>query len=260
MNASILDLHSKYNQENSLHIRYSTFAKLRPVYCIAPKVSHRDTCACFFHENFSLLIAALYKIKVIRENTSEKMLCNIVYEKRSADCLKRTCDACKEKDILFSCEAEQLDEEMHYEKWQTSTENQVYEKTKNPISVKITAKKKIICTVEKAIATFKEEGEKFMAHKYRRIHQKTYAEKLIANVSSEELVLLIDFSENYACKYGTEVHSVHFGASRAQCTLHTSVSRTWDFSAPTTFPSGRNTCKRGVSVSALLHAAFTRFV
>ena len=32
-----------------------------------------------------------------------------------------------------------------------------------------------------------------------------------------------------------------------------SVSRTWDFSAPTTFPSGRNTCKRGVSVCRLCY-------
>ena len=32
-----------------------------------------------------------------------------------------------------------------------------------------------------------------------------------------------------------------------------SVSRTWEFSAPTTFPSGRNTCKRGVSVCRLCY-------
>ena len=48
--------------------------------------------------------------------------------------------------------------------------------------------------------------------------------------SSEELVLLIDFSENYACKYGTEVHSVHFGASRAQCTPRTGMFYTVDHS------------------------------
>ena len=32
-----------------------------------------------------------------------------------------------------------------------------------------------------------------------------------------------------------------------------SASRTWDFSVPTTFPSGRNTCKRGVSVCRLCY-------
>ena len=32
-----------------------------------------------------------------------------------------------------------------------------------------------------------------------------------------------------------------------------SVPGTWDFSAPTTFPSGRNTCKRGVSVCRLCY-------
>lgn len=62
-----------------------------------------------------------------------------------------------------------------------------------------------------------------MAHEYRRTHQKKYLQNLIANVSREELIFLIDFSENYTCKYGTEVHSVHFGASRTQCTLHTGM-------------------------------------
>ncbi|CAD6222118.1 GSCOCG00011732001-RA-CDS, partial [Cotesia congregata] len=37
-------------------------------------------------------------------------------------------------------------------------------------------------------------------------------------------------SENYSCKYGTEVQSVHFGASRTQCTLHTGMIYSQNFS------------------------------
>lgn len=33
----------------------------------------------------------------------------------------------------------------------------------------------------------------------------------------------IDFSENYTCKYSTEVQAVHFGSSHQQATLHTGV-------------------------------------
>jgi len=35
--------------------------------------------------------------------------------------------------------------------------------------------------------------------------------------------VIIDFSENYNCKYTDEVQSVHFGASNQQATLHTGV-------------------------------------
>lgn len=35
--------------------------------------------------------------------------------------------------------------------------------------------------------------------------------------------VLVDFSENYGCKYSEEVQSAHFGASKGQVTLHTGV-------------------------------------
>ena len=38
-----------------------------------------------------------------------------------------------------------------------------------------------------------------------------------------EAYILVDFSENYVCKYSKEVQSVHFGASKAQISLHTGV-------------------------------------
>jgi hypothetical protein len=48
------------------------------------------------------------------------------------------------------------------------------------------------------------------------------------NLKSNECAVLVDFSENYATKYETEIQSVHFGASRKQVTLHTGVYYTAD--------------------------------
>jgi len=42
-------------------------------------------------------------------------------------------------------------------------------------------------------------------------------------LSHTNCVLIIDFSENYSCKYTSETQSVHFGASRSQVTMHTAV-------------------------------------
>nr|XP_046230013.1 uncharacterized protein LOC124051031 [Scatophagus argus] len=42
-------------------------------------------------------------------------------------------------------------------------------------------------------------------------------------MSKEEAVIHIDFSENYTCKYSSEIQAVHFGSSHQQANLHTGV-------------------------------------
>lgn len=43
------------------------------------------------------------------------------------------------------------------------------------------------------------------------------------NMSKEKAVIHIDFSENYTCKYSSEIQAVHFGSSHQQAMLHTGV-------------------------------------
>lgn len=46
------------------------------------------------------------------------------------------------------------------------------------------------------------------------------------NLALNEVVLHIDFAENYCCKLASEVQSMHFGASRNQVTMHNGVAYT----------------------------------
>lgn len=62
-----------------------------------------------------------------------------------------------------------------------------------------------------------------LIHERTTIHQQTRFDTLIKSLTKRESVALMDFSQNYLCKYNTEVHSVHFGASRQQVTLHTGM-------------------------------------
>ncbi|WAR03051.1 hypothetical protein MAR_009609 [Mya arenaria] len=43
-------------------------------------------------------------------------------------------------------------------------------------------------------------------------------------MSHEEIMVHIDFSENYNTKYANEIQSVHFGASKQQISLHTGIA------------------------------------
>ena len=40
-------------------------------------------------------------------------------------------------------------------------------------------------------------------------------------MTTNECVLQVDFSKNYACKAATEIQAMHFGGSRRQVTIHT---------------------------------------
>lgn len=57
-------------------------------------------------------------------------------------------------------------------------------------------------------------------------HQFLSFKLLRDNLSNTDMLIHIDFAENYSCKYGSEPQSVHFGASREQITLHTGVMYT----------------------------------
>lgn len=58
-----------------------------------------------------------------------------------------------------------------------------------------------------------------------KVQYKSYR-AAIDNLKNNEIVLHVDFSENYNCKHFEEVQSHHFGGSRKQVTLHTGVMYT----------------------------------
>lgn len=49
------------------------------------------------------------------------------------------------------------------------------------------------------------------------------------------LIIHVDFSENYLCKYSAEIQAVHFGASHQQATLHTGVLYMHSTACPVSF-------------------------
>lgn len=63
----------------------------------------------------------------------------------------------------------------------------------------------------------------FMTHIHNIKHQFKVIKNVKEDLSEFEALLHFDFSQNYACKYGSEVQSIHFGGSWSQVTLHTSV-------------------------------------
>ena len=70
---------------------------------------------------------------------------------------------------------------------------------------------------------FQNDLEELAGYHYNWIHQIRQLRNLKENLKNNEMVLHIDFSENYACKPNTEIQAFHFGGNGQQATLHTGV-------------------------------------
>lgn len=55
------------------------------------------------------------------------------------------------------------------------------------------------------------------------VHQQHAIRKVKDGIGEKDVVIHMDFSENYSCKYGREIQSAHFGGSKPQLSLHTVV-------------------------------------
>lgn len=64
---------------------------------------------------------------------------------------------------------------------------------------------------------------KFMLHVSNIKHQYAEIDSVKKSLSETEILVHIDFSENYILKYVSKVQGSHFGASKKQISLHTSV-------------------------------------
>jgi len=86
-----------------------------------------------------------------------------------------------------------------------------------------TSKKENSCTLRQLLEKFFEELTGYAEHKKMIKHQDENIKTLKENLKSDEILLHVDFSENYNTKYREEIQSFHFGGSRKQISIHTGV-------------------------------------
>lgn len=228
LNGSLREMHKKFVKSN-VSISYALFCKIRPWWVVKlGNVSNRNTCLCVKHENLRLLIKKLGILKLIEENSTydviEKLLCDS--KERTECCYLRTCTKCENNVIKLSEFIEDI--QTDYQQWKKHSENRISNKTKKEITVNIVSKQTIQCSTLELVNTFLEMLNPFLLHEMKINHQFLAMKELKQNLTSKDLVLHIDFSENYLCKYESEVQSVHFGASRQQICLHTGVAYSKD--------------------------------
>jgi len=190
---------------------------------VQPQVSDRQTCLCARHENMKLLIWKMHRVGLINEKDPNKVCKAVVCDVTSKKCMYGECEQCQDK-VLPETKNETLqDVNSFYNRWVTKTEQRKRATDGVEIKVKVMSNMKVEAKSTDMISTFQVELPDFKQHHYRAYHQQAQLAALRAKLSCNECVLVIDYSENYLCKYASETQSVHFGALRRQLTLHTGV-------------------------------------
>lgn len=170
----------------------------------------------------SLLVDKLFNKKVIEQNSPYQLCKDLCSESEhlKEKCLERQCNVCEHKKItlLSSCVE---NDTITYQQWVTK---------KVPITGKgvekvcqKSIKEEFTTTNKKLFDILQASILKFMVHVSKIKHQRATIQNIKKTLKPNEVLIHSDFSENYNCKYGSEIQSAHFGGSKAphrNCVLH----------------------------------------
>ncbi|CAH2098094.1 unnamed protein product [Euphydryas editha] len=216
---TLINLYKKFTHNGNAKVTYQTFCKYRPFWVLRPKDSDRNTCACKVHVNIDLLVKCLNINKILKETNGtailEHMCCNVYDE----NCLNRICHKCKFKYLDYA--EFRNDKKVKYYQWCSC-----YEKyyVKDDEKTKLVTKKETFYDFPKNIILKLENSlVDYLKHCNNIVTQFKNNKELKNNLTPQEAVIHIDFSENYCIKYNEEIQSFHFGGSRKQLSLHTCV-------------------------------------
>lgn len=219
LTSPLTDLHKAYKRTCARKHRmsYRQFTRYRPFYITEAKSKDRNTCACYQHENMSLLINSLAIRGLLPTKSLSELLPSITCSTADVRCMQRLCPNCCFDEVQLNDHSQS--DSATWEQWEkvdAEVGGKIY---KNWIK-----KKTERGTLVELIELFQKGLEAIAGHQFNWLHQVQQFKQIKENLKVNEMVLHVDFSENYACKLNTEIQTYHFGGNRQQATLHTGVA------------------------------------
>ncbi|XP_060806067.1 uncharacterized protein LOC132902972 [Amyelois transitella] len=217
---TVLSLYKKFVASN-FKISYQMFCRLRPFWVVKPKAQDRDTCLCVTHANIDLKLSGLHAAKILSYNSYQKLLENLCCDRYNVECLSRKCLVCNNRTPAYN----EFDDNkpIQYKKWVSEKQEYLDPKSKKPKLVTKHLKKTLTLRPRELIHELHADLDKFFCHQRNIVHQFNAIKHLKENLGEEDILIHMDFSENYCTKYGEEIQPFHFGGSRTQISIHTVV-------------------------------------
>lgn len=135
------------------------------------------------------------------------------------------CSKCLNKIVPMSTNSIDMETKVTWKEWKIVKEKKekIINGEKFLKTSKKSAKTEVIGTVKELKENFQRDMKHFKQHIFNIKTQNKAFSTCKENLNEEEAAIVVDFSENYACRLSKEIQSFHFGASRNQVTLHTGV-------------------------------------
>jgi hypothetical protein len=217
-------LHSKFMSERTdTQMSYSLFCRLRPFHILHPTERDRETCLCKRHENLKFKAEKLQQTGVIQSSDLSKLAGEITCDVNCKECMYRECKKCKDKTIVNANYDEGTIVEWYEWKSKRVEKEKMQKGDKSTVTVSVVVKEKESGAAQHLLTDFQEELQKGCKHLFNINHQYRALRSLKEKLTDDDIIIHVDFSENYACKYESEIQSMHFGASQKQITLHTGM-------------------------------------
>lgn len=216
------NLYEKYKQETlispftAVNLSQTTFFRLKPFWIVKKKVSARDTCLCKSHDNFKLLINKLSTLNLIKEKSTKDYLSSVTCSSNNKECYYNDCLKCKSKLLPVTLNLQTT----WVHQWINKSIERVGSKDKI-FKVRVTFKERIDLTISDLVEEFNKQLPLNLKHIYDTHHQYEALSIIKDSLKLNEVYIVIDFSQNYICKYAEEIQGTHFGASKKQISLHT---------------------------------------
>ncbi|XP_052806603.1 uncharacterized protein LOC128235851 [Mya arenaria] len=228
MTMTLEEAHKLYKTRNPNHkIGLTSFSKLKPVNVKKVSETSRRSCLCQTCCNVALKVEALTTlkrvvketdmtedIKIDKKSLSDATFCSYEQEP-SLKCVSRNCEKCGVQGLqkyLATMEEKNRDGMVSWYQWE-SIEIKKYDKVKRCVScVPKEADFKVFLTaLEKDMMVYPE-------HAFRASWQQKQMGVCVEKLTKGSVAMVMDFSENYACVFQSEVQSGFF--DRNQVTVH----------------------------------------
>ena len=199
-----------------MKLSYSSFCALRPFYVTAPKASDRSRSLCHHHENADLMLQVLRSSGVLKSTKLEDSFQLVCCTPASEACLLRTCLWCKTKHTGLAPEISGIS--VQWRQWE-----RVQDQTASGIhfNMKLNLHSG---SLSELLHLYEEKLRSEATTHVCLVHNQAKAyRELIKTCGENTVVLHVDFSESWKCKYASEIQACHFGQNLPQLILHTGM-------------------------------------
>ena len=195
MTVTLKEAHSLFLQEHELSISFSKFASLRPVFVLLQGNTLHNVCTCVLHENIRFILRALHSKGVPINTEFKDFIAQVTCNQESTQCMKSECPL-SPGISLIELPDDLANQSCEWRCWGIENKRAIL-KTKEGL-------------VLDCLKDLDDSLVRFLKHTFVKRQQSKAFKDARQNVTTNALVIQVDFAENYSCKYQNEIQSAHW--------------------------------------------------